>query len=516
MNKILTYIASAAILLGATSCEDFFDLRPSNKMIIDDYWQNEDDVLNVTAAAYNTMCGDGFMQRLILWSEFRSDNCLMSTADNGNISAFARLTLAPSNDYARWGEFYRVINYCNTVEAFAPQVCDVSPTFTRAMLNAYIAEVRGIKAWCYFTLVRTFRDIPFVTEPTIDDDIEFEMAQSDPDEILDRLIEELEEVVDQAQTSYTSTTYLRGRMTQNAIRTLLADMLLWRGRYAESVHYCNLVLNDANNPLRLVPGLNYFRNVFVTGTSTETIFELNFNGNTQGNNATKWLYARTDVGGSRYIGANTRLHELFDSDKDVRKYCSFEFHGDNDASRDIVKYTGQCTNPTTSNRGYSYFSDTENRNWVVYRLSDVYLIKAEAMAEDMSIPGASFEAIAELCNKTYQRANYEDNSIELPVPGNQEEAREMVFDERQREFLFEGKRYFDILRRIKHHPEEFSKMVAVLQPRYVLEKVENSTINARLISVDALYMPIHSEELKVNTLLRQNPFYKTSSNIEKN
>lgn len=516
MNKILTYIAAASILFGATSCDDFFDLRPSNKLIIDEYWQNEDDVLNVTAAAYNTMCGDGFMQRLILWSEFRSDNCLLSTADNGNISAFANLTLSASNDYARWGEYYKVINYCNTVEAYAPRVCDVSPTFTRAMLNAYIAEVRGIRAWCYFTLIRAFRDVPFVKEPTIDDEVEFEVAQADPDEIIDTLIDELEEYVDLAQTSYTSNTYLRGRMTQNAIRTLLADMLLWRGRYAECVKYCDLVINDASNPLRLVPGATFFRNVFVSGTSTESIFELNFNSNTQGNNATKWLYCRSDAGGSHYISANTNLHQIFDSNKDIRKYCAFEYHGDSDASRDIVKYTGNCSNPTASNRGYSYYSDTENRNWVVYRLADVFLMKAEAMAEDMSVPGASFETIAELCNKTYQRANYEDNSIELAAPGNQEEAREMVFLERQREFLFEGKRYFDILRRIKHHPEDFTKMVSTLQPRYVLEKVENSTIKARLISVDALYMPIHNEELKVNSQLRQNPFYKTSSNIEKN
>lgn len=93
----------------------------------------------------------------------------------------------------------------------------------------------------------------------------------------------------------------------------------------------------------------------------------------------------------------------------------------------------------------------------------------------------------------------------------------MVFEERQREFMFEGKRYFDILRRIKNHPDEFSTMVTTyLKPRYVKEKVDNQTINAKLISVDALYMPINNDELRHNTLLVQNPFYKTSSNIETN
>lgn len=510
--NIFKYLAIGSVLLGTCSCDSFFDLRPSNKMVIDDYWQSEEDVQAVTASIYDKLNGSGCMERLLLWSEFRSDNCLLSNTDNSSISAFANLTLSATNGYTSWGDFYSAINYCNTVEKFAPQVCEVSPTFTRAQLDAYIAEVRGLRAFCYFTLVRTFRDIPFVLEPTIDDEVEFEMPQSDPDDIIDYLIDNLKEYEGRAQTSFSNVLYLRGRMTQAGIRTLLADMLLWRGRYAECIEFCDKVINDTNNPLSLVEGANYAQSVFMTGNSRESIFELQFSNSTTSNSALRRFYGKSDGGyGDQYFIAND-VAEIF-STTDARLYNSMQYNGTGDATRCITKYAQMVTNPfTSSDRRYTSL-DLSSRNWIVYRLADVYLMKAEALAES----GGNLETIWELCSKTYDRANYNSPAGTLPHPATVEEARNLVLEERQREFMFEGKRYFDILRRIKNHPEEFSTMVAnYLKPRYIKEKVDNQTINAKLISVDALYMPINNDELRHNTQLVQNPFYKTSSNIEKN
>ena len=512
ISKIIKYAACGALLLSATSCDDFFDMRPTNQMVLDDFWQSEDDVLAVTSAVYDQLCNEGTMQRLLLWSEFRSDNCLLSTNDNTDISAFANLTLSATNGYSSWSDFYTAINYCNTVEHFAPQVCDVSPTFTRAQLDAYLAEVKGLRAWCYFTLVRTFRDIPFVLTPTVDDEVEFEVPQSDPDEVIDYLIEDLKNYEGRAQTSFSNNLYLRGRMTQAAIRALLADMLLWRGRYAECIEYCDKVINDSNNPLSLITGANYATSIFLNGNSRESIFELQFSSATKGNGALRNFYGNSGENtGNQYFVAND-VTSIF-GDADSRLFNSMEYRSSGDAVRHITKYSATVTNPFSQSERRYVFSDLTSRNWVVYRLADAYLMKAEAVAES----GGSMQLVHELCSKTYDRANYNLPAGSLAMPTTQEEARNLVFEERQREFMFEGKRYFDILRRIKNHPDEFSSVVAnYLKPRYVKEKVDNQTINAKLIGIDALYMPINHNELRQNPLLVQNPFYKTSSNIEKN
>ncbi|MCM1109593.1 MAG: RagB/SusD family nutrient uptake outer membrane protein [Clostridium sp.] len=505
-------VLATAVSMTMTSCDDFFDLRPTNKMVIDDYWQSEDDVLAVTASIYDQLNSEGCMQRLLLWSEFRSDNCLLSNTDNSDISAFSTLTLSPTNGYTSWGDFYTAINYCNTVEAFAPRVCEASPTFTRAQLDAYIAEVRGLRALCYFTLIRTFRDIPFVLEPTIDDEVEFDVPQSDPDDIVDYLINDLKEYEGRAQTSFANTLYLHGRMTQAGIRALLADMLLWRGRWSECIEYCDKILTDANNPLSLVEGANYASQVFINGNSRESIFELQFSGSTTPNYALRKFYGKSDGGyGEQYFIAND-VSSIFEL-TDARLYNSMQFNGVSDATRCITKYAQSVTNPFTANDRRYNPTDLTNSNWIFYRLADIYLMKAEALAES----NGDLETVWELCSKTYDRANYNSEAGLLPHPATTEEARNLVMNERQREFMFEGKRYFDILRRIKNHPDEFQNMVAnYLKPRYIREKVDNQTINAKLISVDALYMPINNNELRHNTQLVQNPFYKTSSNIEKN
>lgn len=42
---------AVAVSMPLTACEDFFDLRPTNEMVLDEFWQTESDVLSVTGAA---------------------------------------------------------------------------------------------------------------------------------------------------------------------------------------------------------------------------------------------------------------------------------------------------------------------------------------------------------------------------------------------------------------------------------------------------------------------------------
>ena len=52
--------------------------------------------------------------------------------------------------------------------------------------------------------------------------------------------------------------------------------------------------------------------------------------------------------------------------------------------------------------------------------------------------------------------------------------------------------------------------------KYVAMNLDRNTVMSKLNDVDAIYMPINSEELRVNTLLKQNRFYEISSDISKN
>lgn len=148
-----------------------------------------------------------------------------------------------------------------------------TPTSPSVRLNGYLAEVKAVRAYCYFTLVRAFRDIPFSTEPVIDDTVQFRLPQSDPDDVINFLIDDLKAIEPSAVSEWSQVAYTKGRMTQNAVRCLIADMCLWQGRYAEAEEYCNRILSDGKSGLSLVPANNYSYGAFIGGNSTESIFE---------------------------------------------------------------------------------------------------------------------------------------------------------------------------------------------------------------------------------------------------
>lgn len=515
--NIKNIFIALAMSLSFSSCEDFFELTPTNEMVLDEFWQTESDVLSVTGACYRAMQQPGFMQRLIVWGEFRSDNVILGNNYGSDLLYVGNLNILPSNSYAYWGDFYNVINLCNTVEHFAPQVCEKDPNFTDTQLRAYLAEVKAIRAFCYFTLVRAFRDVPLITEPTVDDTQVFQRAQCDPDELVDFLIEDLQAVENDAVDAWTNTEYTKGRFTRAGLRALLADMCLWRNRYSECVTYCDRIMGDTKNILSLVGSNAYNRSVFVTGNSSESILELQFSRNNIPNYTVCEFYG-TDGGHSGWGHQQMMAYDfsttsLF-STTDIRGIDSF-YSSSSLAAFPIKKYLAYRNEIHTSNVRESDYMGVDGgiSNWIIYRLPDVMLMKAEALVET----GEQLETAFNLVSTLYDRANPEagTGSLNYSSYNTQDRMRDLVFDERQREFLFEGKRYFDILRRINRDRSQFRNIVnTYLIPKY--SSLDQSTVSSKLSEMNALYMPIKDTELRSNKLLKQNPFYKVSSSIEKN
>lgn len=82
----------------------------------------------------------------------------------------------------------------------------------------------------------------------------------------------------------------------------------------------------------------------------------------------------------------------------------------------------------------------------------------------------------------------------------------LVLRERQRELLFEGKRWFDLVRMARRENSTGSLN------SYVDRKSASAT-SATLgaLVMDAMYMPIARREIEANPKLKQNPFYEESS-----
>ena len=548
----------------SVSCSDFLQIEPQEIIVLDKYWNEEADVESVVAGCYSSMQSQSVVGRMMVWGEFRSDNIVggKNFENNVQIANIFKENINASNTYAKWGDFYNVINRCNTVLKYAPQVAERDPAYTPSKLNATIAEVSALRDLMYFYLIRTFRDVPFVTEPYLNDSQEMQVPAAPFDSVLTVLIEDLEAKQQLAVRRYpvSQTYYQHGRITQDAIHALLADMYLWKQDYQNAVKYADMVidakldeyketqqrLNTQLSTLnsQLIDGFplisdsyattnyygNAFEEIFGQGNSRESIFELIFMNDDDmlANQAVSDFYGNATtfpglVRPADFIGTDVsdETFSIFLSKYDSRFYENLQPVQGQSNTYGINKYAfpqsmvNMGKAEPEANYGTAYADGKCHSNWVIYRLSDVMLIKAEAlveMASDEDITSLQ-EAFA-IVNAINKRSNCdkEKKDLDWNAYSSKSLMRALVLEERQRELMFEGKRWYDLVRRARRDSTT-DYLVGVVARK----GSSGSAISSKLSRMDAIYWPYHIDELKVNRYLKQNPAFGSGedSSIER-
>ena len=183
-----------------SSCEDFLGTVPLNEIVLENFWENEEEVNSVVMSCYSRMAQGDFLTRLILWGELRSDNVVegiitgeIPYVNNDQLRDMLEGNIQEDYYISDWSSFYSVINRCNTVLYYAPQVLERDPDFKVSEWEYIKAEMLTLRALSYFYLVRSFRDVPLVLEPTIDDSQEFQVPAADPNVVLEQLVKDLQE-----------------------------------------------------------------------------------------------------------------------------------------------------------------------------------------------------------------------------------------------------------------------------------------------------------------------------------
>ena len=575
MNLRLRYIArrlslvvcSLSLVTSFTSCEDFLEVESLDKIALSNFWNEESDVENMVMGCYSAMQQQAWMDRAILWGEARSENLTGGEriTDDTNMENVMMENLNSNNEYTKWINFYEVINRCNLVLHYAPRVAEKDPNYTQSELTATIAEVSALRALNYFYLVRAFRDVPFTMEAYIDDTQKMDLPATPMMEILDSLTADLEKVINGAVKFYPETTpaLQTSRITQDAIHALLADMYLWKQDYAKVVEHTDAVIQNKLQEYqkeldrlgstsvgvldKLVNGYpllsdayagrNYygmaFYNIFGVGNSTESILELNFaDDDTQlANLAVSNRFGSADKGNGYLRPSDLVANDVSDGLFAVylNRYDTRNFENIYRLSAtnfQVAKYASQDAmvnvkeNPyITSNQSLRWPQERCHANWILYRLTDVMLMKAEALTLMVteSEGGYSTEDNTRL-RQAYMlvdavnRRSYGESETESALVYTRYRTKStmlnLVYDERNRELMFEGKRWFDLVRRaVREGNTNYLKTQAAR--KYTNNK---SAAESKLSRLDAIFWPYNEEELKVNGNLKQNPAFGSGEN----
>ncbi len=534
--KLKKYIS---ILLCAFvfSCNNYLTLEPLNEVVLENFWQEKSDVESVVASCYYNLCSDNVLLRAFVWGELRSDNIVYGMSIGESESDILEANILPENKYADWSSFYNVINLCNTVLYYAPEVQKKDQSLTDSNLKAYLAEMLTLRSLCYFYLIRTFYEIPLVLDATIGDDVDLEVPASSADVVLDQLVVDLLKAEEYARTIYSKEYYNKGRISKIAVQALLADVYLWKGDYDKCIQYCQKVIDaktqEALNmfytgsietikeiPLIISSDLAIetyaYSLIFGVGNSFESLFELQFLETEGPKNPVPSTFFGTSGDMFGPISANPKLGTYIESGGVFKKTDNRRKEFVRELSQGIYpicKYasTGYYTNAMGTTYNYRSKNDA---NWIIYRLTDVVLMQAEAMALKTNSTDEDLRAAFNLVMSVNLRSNPGAGSDTLIYSdyNTPQKMEELVFAERQRELMFEGKRWFDLVRMCRRDGNN-SRMLDLVIPKYS----ENQTaIKSKMTSPLSLYFPISAEELKVNRKIRQNPFYDHSGTIERN
>lgn len=564
-SRMAFYVTLYSLLSASlASCVDTIIL-PDDKTVEEDWWQKKEQVENMVNGAYNTMASSNVQLRLIVWSS-RSDELTVNTSlSNSSLNQINSANIQTTNTYANWGDLYSVINCCNLVIDKSAEVMDIDPSYLEGDHNNNVAQMKALRALCYLYLIRTFRDVPLVLKPFKQSSQELNVPQVAPGVVLDQIIADLEEVKN--HTLSTSNIYTQwqkmGKITRNGVYAILADAYLWRASilgnesdYDKCIECCDYIRNQRSNApggnsgfrpqttdddgWNLNRASNYY-NVF-NGKDDESLFELCYNNNVglcnayykykNSSSAQPYFYTTVAFGKAEKDQSSSVFCED-DAAYDVRGYESvYGFNEDNEEAIRIRKYvainglSGQLKAEHSPQRDYSPYQN----NWVVYRASDVMLMKAEAMTQKAALiikaADAEYEKLAHAntlndslaiaqnleqvnikaaaltqtaCRQVqivHTRALTEEKEctvdstaysfatidqddasayVKRQVTGyntiatNVTTLETLVLNERARELCFEGKRWFDLLRYNYRHVEgvDYYRLLTDFGGKYV-------------------------------------------------
>ena len=253
-NIIISAATSVAVGFGFTSCD--IDLLPLNEVVYENFWTNKDDVESVVASAYVAMTSSDYVGKLITWGENRSDNTQPGNNLGDDLRFLMKGSIKTTNGNCDWASFYKAINNCNVVLAEAPRVHEKDPNYTDSDYRINIAECKFIRAYSYLTLIKTFKDVPFSFEASLDDNQTYRIPQTKFEVILDTLIQDIESCKNFAPNRYSEIAKNTGRVTRAAMYSLLAELYLWR---ASDVNLSKAQQNTTGSVLKTVTGCSTTR-----------------------------------------------------------------------------------------------------------------------------------------------------------------------------------------------------------------------------------------------------------------
>lgn len=428
MKKIINLIVSLSLLMANTSCS-FLEVERIGKSDIQTYFSEVTALEPAMNGIYNLMFS--FYDRYhILYSEICADALILSASSGGTWVDYQNFVATSNYETSAvgyiWKSGYEIINNANQVIHWAPVLKESYPHDVE-MIDNVTASAYFVRALIHFDLCRvygqnyTYTDNAGHLGVAIRDKIP-SLSETIARSTVKQCYQQCLDDINMALQTYSNCAYDAFRPTPLACKALLARIYLYMNDMTNAEKYASEVIAQKN----LTPRNEYLE-MFCDPQEVgeEAIYRLN------GFDQTNSLNSMFD-----YLSPDARpasgLLAKF-ADDDIRKQLFSYSYSGTDYPNVMLKYT--CTADVKSDEDRYY-------NLSVFRLSEMYLIRAEARCALGILDGAESDLKALIARATGRNAS----EIDLAW-STANELDSLINEERQKELCFEGHRFFDIARR---------------------------------------------------------------------
>jgi len=476
------------------SCEKTLTEDPQSIIAPDAFFTTVDQCRQATNGVYSHL--PGIFNQSGFWSTTMAGTDLfMNQGGSATIEAIQDYNFSSAteaNSHVVWKTCYAAIKDAN----FALSRISGSAIDEQSK-KQFLGEIKFLRAMYYYLLTNTFGDVPLWLEELKIEEISI-LARTPVEEVRSQMILDLQEAAADLPQSYDQAN--TGRVTKGAALTLLAKVYLFKKDWQNAYETANLVKESGY--ILLPKYADLYDPYNKSKNNKESIFEIQYlrsaetNQNFVINSYYTYFFPTGDATGGTYAGVNFGTTILQSYPQFYPTEYLINLFEEQDGRREVTLAWGfngkEFNRGSKGNRpwfGPKFWDLTANRtasekNFYFLRYADVIMIIAEAANE----LGNNGQAITHL--------NMIKNRAGLPqVSGlNQGQLRDLIMEERAREFVGEFQRKWDLSR--------WDKLTQAMK------NIEaDNADGAKNVKAHHVLFPIPYDEIVKNGNLTQNTGY---------
>ena len=447
-----TLALGLGLSLGLPSCSNFLDISPQGQQTTDNYYTNADECKAAVMGCYALADQSDWWQidRTRMFGDTGSDDAWKGNSiagDTRELGEFARFFWQPNNEWFdnRYTHIYQSIGNCNAALVGIGKA-PIDPALQQQLLG----ELKFIRAYNYFELVKGYGGVPLVLTPISPADAVV-MKRATAADCYAQIIKDFQEAAAALPEKNARTSADKGRATKGAANAYLAKAYLFTEQWALAQTAAETVINSNQY------SLGDFDKVWSVSNpnGVESIFELNYNANQTfnlGTSLTVVMRSRAD-GGWGFNTPSSNLEQAFGNDP--RRQWTIIKQGDNvgpkTAGFDYSNYDTKLSENESGRISRKMFLPLADRpanemnhsplNRIEMRYADLLLIHAEASSK----LGQDTKALTSL-NIVRARANRLNPGTVQPRTSTGAQLLSDIWLERRLELAMEGHRYYDLVR----------------------------------------------------------------------